>query len=56
MADKELELGTNVYIFAGVGALILGALGAAGLGGIANTLSAAVVGGLAGGILGLYFK
>lgn len=56
MAEKEFDLTTNVYIFAGVGALLLGALGAAGLGGVANTLSAAVVGGLAGGVLGFYFK
>jgi hypothetical protein len=58
MAEKEFEpaLSTNVYIFAGVGALLLGGLGAAGLGGVANTLSAAVVGCLAGGVLGFYFK
>ena len=58
MADKgfDLDLPTNVYIFAGVGALVLGALGAFGLGGLANTLSAGVVGALGGACLGFFFK
>ncbi len=51
MASKELEITTNTYIFAGAGAVILGVLAAFALGGISNTLSAAVVGGLAGGCL-----
>jgi hypothetical protein len=56
MASKELELSTNVYIFAGVGALILGALGYWAMSGSpAMTLSSGVVGALAGGILGLFF-
>ncbi len=57
MADKEreFELTTNTYIFAGVGALILGGIASFALGGMANTISAAVVGGLAGGCLGLFF-
>ncbi len=55
MADKELEITTNTYIFAGVGAIVLGALAALSLGGTANTIAAAVVGGLAGGCLGLFF-
>jgi outer membrane lipoprotein SlyB len=53
MADKELEVTTNTYIFAGVGAVLLGGLAAAALGGLPNT--AAVVGALAGGCLGLFF-
>lgn len=52
---KELELTQNVYIFAGVGAAILGALGWFALGGTSNAISAAVVGGLGGGVLGLFF-
>ena len=40
MASKELEMTPNVYIFAGVGAL--------------NTIAAGIVGGLAGGALGLF--
>ena len=44
MADKELEITTNTYIFAGVGALILGGLAAAALGGLQNTIAAGVVG------------
>jgi hypothetical protein len=56
MADKELELTQNVYIFAGVGAVILGALGFWSMAGSpAMTLSSAVVGALAGGVLGLFF-
>ncbi len=55
MADKELELTPNVYIFAGVGAVIIGGLAAFALGGVPNTIAAAVVGGLAGGCLGLFF-
>ncbi len=55
MADKELEITTNTYIFAGVGALVLGGLAAAGLGGLQNTVAAAVVGALAGGCLGIFF-
>ncbi|HXY57956.1 MAG TPA: hypothetical protein VEH76_05175 [Methylocystis sp.] len=56
MGSKELELTTNVYIFAGVGALILGGLGAfAFSGNIPTIISAGVVGGLAGGCLGLFF-
>lgn len=55
MANKEFEITTNTYIFAGVGAAVLGALAAAALGGLQNTIAAAVVGGLAGGCLGLFF-
>ncbi len=55
MANKELEITTNTYIFAGVGAVVLGALAALSLGGLQNTIAAAVVGGLAGGCLGLFF-
>jgi hypothetical protein len=55
MASKELEITTNTYIFAGVGAVIIGGLAAFALGGIPNTIAAAVVGGLAGGCLGLFF-
>lgn len=55
MAQKELEITTNTYIFAGVGAVIIGALAAFALGGVPNTIAAAVVGGLAGGCLGLFF-
>lgn len=54
MAEKELELTPKVYAFAGVGAVIIGALAALSLGGTANTIAAAVVGGLAGGCLGLF--
>jgi hypothetical protein len=58
MAEKEFDpsLTPNVYIFAGVGAVLLGGLAAFGLGGMANTISAAVVGALAGGSLGFFFK
>ncbi|HMK88152.1 MAG TPA: hypothetical protein VK446_00755 [Methylocystis sp.] len=56
MASKEFELTPNVYIFAGVGALILGTLGAfAFSGSIPTIISAGVVGALAGGSLGLFF-
>jgi hypothetical protein len=55
VAEKEFELTPKVYMFAGVGALIVGGIGAAALGGLANTVSAGLVGGLAGGILGLFF-
>jgi outer membrane lipoprotein SlyB len=55
MAQKELEITTNTYIFAGIGAVILGGLASVALGGIPNTIAAAVVGGLAGGCLGLFF-
>ena len=53
--EKEWEITTNTYIFAGVGAVILGGLAYASLGGIPNTIAAAVVGALAGGALGLFF-
>jgi hypothetical protein len=33
MAEKEFELTPKVYMFAGVGALIVGGIGAAALGG-----------------------
>jgi hypothetical protein len=58
MADKEFDPGItpNVYIFAGVGAVLIGGLAAFGLGGLANTISAAAVGALAGGSLGFFFK
>jgi hypothetical protein len=52
---KEIELNQNVYIFATVGALILGGLGWFALGGAANAASSAVVGALAGGSLGIFF-
>jgi len=56
MASKELELTQNVYIFAGVGALLLGGLGAwAFSGNVAGIVSPAIIGGLAGGVLGLFF-
>jgi len=55
MPSKELELTPNVYIFAGVGAVILGLLASFALGGLQNTIAAGVVGGLAGGALGLFF-
>jgi outer membrane lipoprotein SlyB len=55
MADKEFEITTNTYIFAAVGAVLIGGLAAAALGGLPNTIAAAVVGGLAGGCLGLFF-
>jgi hypothetical protein len=55
MANKEFELTPNVYMFAGVGAVIIGGLAAFALGGVPNTIAAAVVGGLAGGCLGLFF-
>jgi hypothetical protein len=58
MADKEFDptLTPNVYIFAGVGAVLLGGLAAFGLGGMFNIVSAGVVGALAGGSLGFFFK
>lgn len=55
MADKELNITPNTYIFAGVGAVILGGLAYASLGGMQNTVAAAVVGALAGGCLGIFF-
>jgi hypothetical protein len=55
MASKELEITSTTYIMAGVGAVIMGGLAAAALGGLQNTIAAAVVGGLAGGCLGLFF-
>ncbi len=56
MAQKELEITTNTYIFAGIGAVILGGLASVALGGIPNTIAAAVVGALAGGCLELSSK
>ena len=55
MANKELEITTNTYIFAGIGAVLLGGLASFALGGLQNTIAAGVVGGLAGGCLGLFF-
>ena len=55
MADKEFEITTNTYIFAGVGGVILAGLAAAALGGMQNIVAAGVVGALAGGCLGLFF-
>lgn len=55
MADKEFEITTNTYIFAAVGAVLLGGLAGAALGGLQNIIAAGVVGGLAGGCLGLFF-
>lgn len=55
MADKELEITPNTYIFAGIGAVLIGGLAYAALGGMQNTVAAAVVGALAGGCLGLFF-
>ena len=52
---KEIEVTTNTYIFAGVGALLLGGMGAAALGGLANTVSSAVVGGLIGACFSIFF-
>lgn len=54
--EREWEITTNTYIFAGVGAVILGGLAYASLGGVPNTIAAAVVGALAGGALGLFFN
>ncbi|GEM_PF-1219318 len=53
--ERDWEVTPNTYIFAGVGAVILGGLAYAALGGIPNTIAAAVVGALAGGSLGLFF-
>ena len=55
VTEKEWEITQNTYIFAGVGAVILGVLAYYALGGVPNTIAAAVVGGLAGGALGLFF-
>jgi outer membrane lipoprotein SlyB len=55
MADRELELTPTTYMFAGIGAVILGGLAYVALGGMQNTVAAAVVGALAGGCLGIYF-
>jgi outer membrane lipoprotein SlyB len=53
--EKEWEVTTNTYIFTGVGAVILGGLAYASLGGVPNTIAAAVMRALAGGALGLFF-
>jgi len=55
MAEKELEITTNTYIFAGVGAVVLGGIASFALGGISNTVSAGVVGALAGACLSIFF-
>jgi hypothetical protein len=55
MAEKELEITTNTYIFAGVGALLLGGMASFALGGLSNTISAGVVGALAGACLSIFF-
>jgi hypothetical protein len=55
MASKELELTSTTYLMAAIGAVIIGGLAAMALGGVANTIAAAAVGGLAGGCLGLFF-
>jgi hypothetical protein len=54
--EKELALTPKVYIFAAAGAVVLGGIG----GGILNSgavgsVSAAIIGALAGGALGLFF-
>jgi hypothetical protein len=54
--EKELTLTPKVYIFAAAGAAVLGFIG----GGILNSgavgsFSAAIIGALAGGALGLFF-
>ncbi|KAF0207972.1 hypothetical protein [Methylocystis rosea] len=54
-SEKEWEITQNTYIFAGAGAVVLGVLAYYSLGGVPNTIAAAVVGGLAGGALGLFF-
>ncbi len=55
MTSKELAITPNVYLFAGIGAVVIGGLASFALGGIPNTIAAAVIGGLAGGCLGLFF-
>ncbi len=47
---KEIEVTTNTYIFAAVGAVLLGGIASVLLGGVANTVSAGIVGALAGGL------
>ena len=52
---RELEVTSSTYLFAGNRRVIIGGLAYAALGGLSNTIAAAVVGGLAGGCLGLFF-
>ncbi len=54
--DKELTLTPKVYIFATAGAVVLGAIGGAILNsGAVGTFSAAIIGAITGGALGLFF-
>jgi outer membrane lipoprotein SlyB len=53
--QKKNKKITFIDLFAGIGAVIIGGLAYAALGGLSNTIAAAVVGGLAGGCLGLFF-
>ncbi len=54
--EKELTLTPKVYIFALVGAVVLGGIGGGVLNsGAVGTFSAAIVGALSGGALGLFF-
>jgi hypothetical protein len=55
MAEKDFEITPKTYIFAGVGAVILGVMGHVALGGGAASIGAAIVGALGGGALGLFF-
>jgi len=55
MADKELELTPRTYIFAGIGAAVFSILGGIVLGsGPIGYLSAAIVGAIVGGGMGLF--
>ena len=55
MTDNKLkpDFGANVYIFAGVGAVLGGIMGASVMG-FPPAIGAIVVGALAGGVLGFY--
>jgi outer membrane lipoprotein SlyB len=52
---KEIEVTSTTYIFAAIGAVILGGIASALLGGVANSVSAGIVGALAGASLSIFF-
>lgn len=54
-AIEFVDTTSNVYIFGCVGAIVLGGVASLALGGVSNTVAAAVVGGIVGGAMGLFF-
>jgi outer membrane lipoprotein SlyB len=55
VAMNEFEISTKTYIFAGIGAILFGGMGAA-LGDPTNAVSAAIIGALGGGMLAFFLR